>query len=138
MKNSRRLLFLPLLLLFLGAIPGTKPVDNQVVCVLCGDYTFDEKDSAKAVYHGTPVHLCSIRELALLEKRPALVWGTDPVNGHRVNKIETKFTADRKVRVQKNGKTELWNRRFFFESAATRAAFLESPEKFTKEPYLEK
>lgn len=131
-------MLLPLVLLLLAASPATKAPGNQVVCVLCGDYTFDEKDGATAMYEGKQIHLCSMNELDLLKKRPEkFIWGTDPVNGHRVNKIQTTFTADRKVKVQKNGKIEMWNRRFFFESAATRDAFLKTPERFTKEPFKE-
>ena len=141
MKSGFRLLLVPLLFLVMAATPVTpasKAVTDQVVCVLCGDYTFDEKQAARATFEGKQIHLCSMNELELLKKRPDLVWGVDPVNGHRVNKIHTVFTSDRKVKVQKNSRIEMWNRRFFFESAVTRDAFLKSPERFTREPYQEK
>lgn len=138
MRSIARLPLALLVLLSLTAASGSQPAGNQVVCVLCGDYTFDEKDSARATFQGKQIHLCSMNELELLKKRPDLVWGTDPVNGHRVNKIHTQFTTDRKVKVQKNNKIEMWNRRFFFESAATRDAFLKNPERYTREPYQER
>ena len=138
MRNISRLLLASLLFVSLAATSTQTPVSSQVVCVLCGDYTFDEKQAAHATFEGRQIHLCSMNELELLKKRPDLVWGTDPVNGHRVNKIHTMFTTDRKVKVQKSNKLELWNRRFFFESATTRDAFLKAPQRFTREPYQEK
>jgi len=132
--NRRSWLLLPLVIFLLVAATPQSAPGKQVVCVLCGDYTFDEKDAVKAQFQGREIHLCSSNELALLQKRPA----TDPVNGHRVNKIQTLYTVDRKVQVQKNGKLELWPRRFFFESESTRAAFLKNPRRFTREPYAER
>ena len=120
------------------AAPKESPSD-PVMCVVCGDYTFDRKDGTPAVYEGKRIYLCSTNELALIRKDPAkYVWATDVVSGKRVNKIHTPFTADRRVRVRKvkeHGKLEVWPRRFFFESAKTRDEFLRHPDKYLKEPY---
>lgn len=120
--------------------PAPKELPSDpVMCVVCGDYTFDRKDATAAVYEGQRIYLCSANELALIRKEPAkYVWATDIVSGKRVSKIHTPFTADHRVRVQKlkeRGKIEVWPRRFFFESAKTRDEFLRHPEKYLKEPY---
>ena len=98
--------------------PKESPTD-PVMCVVCGDYTFDRQDATPAVYEGKRIYLCSVNELALIQKDPAkYVWATDVVSGKRVNKIHTPFTADYRVRVRKakeQGKIETWPRRFFFE-----------------------
>lgn len=122
-----------------GPAPKKELPTDPVMCVVCGDYTFDRKDATAAVYEGQRIYLCSRNELALIRKDPAkYVWATDIVSGKRVNKIHTPFTADHRVRVQKvkeRGKVEVWPRRFFFESAKTRDEFLRHPEKYLKEPY---
>lgn len=127
-----------MLLALAGTAAKESPTD-QVMCVVCGDYTFDRKDATPATYQGKRIYLCTIRELALIEKDPdKYVWGTDVVSGKRVNKISTPFTADRRVRVRKvkeQGKIEVWPRRFFFESAKTRDEFVRNPERYLKEPY---
>jgi len=111
--------------------------DRQVVCVLCGDYTFSEKDGVSATYEGKRIHLCSLKELTALQKNPdKYVWGTDVVTGRRVHKIKTTFTVDRRVKVRKkDGKNEVWPRRFFFESQKSRDEFLRNPARYIKEPY---
>jgi len=117
--------------------PSKGSPSDQVICVACGDYTFDRKDATPATYEGKKISLCSINELAMIKRDPdKYVWAADPVSGSRVNKIHTEFTADRRVKVRKkDGKIEVWPRRFFFESARTRDAFLKTPEMFVKEPY---
>lgn len=117
-----------------AAQPG--PVD-PVICVVCGDYTFPRKDAVAATYEGEKISLCSLQELDLIRANPdKYVWAQDPVSGARVNKIHTRFTADRIVSVRKkNGAVENWPRRFFFESEKTRAAFLKEPSRWLKEPY---
>ncbi len=114
-----------------------KAAGDQVMCVVCGDYTFDSKDGTPATYEGEKIWLCNLRELELIKRNPdKYVWATDPVTGARVNKVHTRFTADRRVQVRKSdGKVEVWPRRFFFESAKTRNEFLTRPEKYVKEPY---
>lgn len=117
--------------------PKESPAD-QVMCVVCGDYTFDRRLGTPAVYEGKRIHLCSTNELALIKKSPEkYVWATDVVTGKRVNKIHTAFTADRRVRVHKikEKRFEVWPRRFFFESARSRDEFLRNPAKYLKEPY---
>lgn len=117
--------------------PRESPTD-QVMCVVCGDYTFDRRDGTPAVYEGKRIHLCSLNELALIKKNPdKYVWATDVVTGKRVNKIHTAFTADRRVRVHKvkEKRFEVWPRRFFFESAKSRDEFLRNPARYLKEPY---
>ena len=118
--------------------PKESPTD-PVMCVVCGDYTFDRQDATPAVYEGKRIYLCSVNELALIQKDPAkYVWATDVVSGKRVNKIHTPFTADYRVRVRKakeQGKIETWPRRFFFESAKTRDEFLRNPGKYLRQPY---
>ena len=117
--------------------PKESPAD-QVMCVVCGDYTFDRRLGTPAVYEGKRIHLCSTNELALIKKSPEkYVWATDVVTGKRVNKIHTAFTADRRVRVHKvkEKRFEVWPRRFFFESAKSRDEFLRNPAKYLKEPY---
>jgi len=110
---------------------------EQVICVLCGDYTFDATDATAAVYEGEKIWLCSPRELEMLRASPDdYVWATDPVGGGRVHKIRTRFTTDRRVRVRKqDGTVEVWPRRFFFGSEKTRAEFLRAPNRYLKEPY---
>lgn len=124
---------------FGGIAAAEQPASRseQVVCVLCGDYTFDAKDATAATYEGRKIWLCSTRELEMLRADPgAYVWATDPVSGAKVNKVHTRFTADRGVKVRKqDGKVEVWPRRFFFASEKTRAAFVNAPERFLKEPY---
>lgn len=119
--------------------PRKKSPTDQVMCVVCGDYTFDRRDGTPATYQGRPIYLCTFRELALIEKNPdKYVWATDVVSGRRVNKIHTAYTVDRWVRVRKvkeGGKLETWPRRFFFETAKTREEFVRHPEKYLKEPY---
>jgi len=117
--------------------PQESPTD-PVMCVVCGDYTFDRRDATPAVYEGKRIHLCSVNELALIKKNPdKYVWATDVVTGKRVNKIHTPFTADRRVRVHKvkEKRFEVWPRRFFFESAKSCDEFLRNPQKYLKEPY---
>jgi YHS domain-containing protein len=119
--------------------PGPKesPTD-QVMCVVCGDYTFERRLATPAVYEGKRIHLCSLNELALIRKTPEkYVWATDVVTGRRVNKIHTAFTADHRVRVHKvkEKRFEVWPRRFFFESAKSRDEFRRNPQKYLKEPY---
>jgi len=117
--------------------PKESPAD-PVMCVVCGDYTFDRRHGTPAVYEGKRIHLCSLNELALIKKTPEkYVWATDVVTGKRVNKIHTAFTADRRVRVHKvkEKRFEVWPRRFFFESAKSRDEFLRNPGKYLKEPY---
>lgn len=111
--------------------------EELVVCVLCGDYMFEKKDAQTAIYEGKRIYLCSQKELAALKANPdKYVWGIDPVTGKRVHKIKTEFTADRRVKVRKkDGKNEVWPRRFFFESQKTRDEFLRNPAKYVKEPY---
>jgi len=125
-------------LLFAQA-PAPKPSpSDQVMCVVCGDYTFERKHATPAVYEGERIYLCSMNELALIREEPAkYVWATDVVSGKRVNKIHTRFTADRRVRVHKvkEKRFEVWPRRFFFESAKSRDEFLRNPQKYLKEPY---
>ncbi len=115
---------------------GQPPAD-PVICVVCGDYTFERKDAVAATYEGEKISLCNLRELEWIRENPAkYVWAQDPVNGARVNKIHTRFTADRMVSVKKkNGVVESWPRRFFFESEKTRASFLKDPSRWLKEPY---
>lgn len=110
---------------------------EQVMCVVCGDYTFDSKDGTPATYEGEKIWLCSLRELELIKASPEkYVWASDPVSGSRVNKIHSRFTTDYRVQVRKkDGKVEVWPRRFFFESEKTRAEFLKNPARFLKEPY---
>ena len=110
---------------------------EQVMCVVCGDYTFDRMDGTPATYEGEKIWLCNLRELELIKKSPdKYVWATDPVTGARVNKVHTRFTADRRVQVRKSdGKVEVWPRRFFFESAKTKNEFVIRPERYVKEPY---
>ena len=119
--------------------PRKESPTDQVMCVVCGDYTFDRRDATPAIYQGKRIFLCSTNELALIQKTPdKYVWATDVVSGRRVHKIQTLFTADRRVRVRKvkeSGRTEVWPRRFFFESAKTRDAFQKNPEKYLREPY---
>ena len=121
------------------ATPAAAPVPpaDPVICVVCGDYTFPRKDAVAAIYEGEKISLCSLRELDLIRDNPGqYVWAEDPVSGARVNKVHTKFTADRMVSVKKkNGTVETWPRRFFFESEKTRAAFLQAPSRWLKEPY---
>ena len=50
--------------------PKESPTD-PVMCVVCGDYTFDRKDATPAVYEGKRIYLCSVNELALIKKDPA-------------------------------------------------------------------
>lgn len=117
--------------------PKESPTD-PVMCVVCGDYTFDRRDATPAVYEGKRIHLCSANELALIKKTPdKYVWATDVVTGKRVNKIHTPFSADRRVRVHKvkEKRFEVWPRRFFFESEKSRDEFLRNPAKYLKEPY---
>lgn len=117
--------------------PKESPAD-QVMCVVCGDYTFERRHATPAVYEGKRIHLCSVNELALIRKTPEkYVWATDVVTGKRVNKIHAAFTADRQVRVHKvkEKRYEVWPRRFFFESAKSRDEFLRNPAKYLKEPY---
>ena len=117
--------------------PKESPTD-QLMCVVCGDYTFERRDATPAVYEGKRIHLCSVNELALIKKTPdRYVWATDVVTGKRVNKIHTPFTADRRVRVHKvrEKRFEVWPRRFFFESAESRDEFARNPQKYLKEPY---
>ncbi len=117
--------------------PKESPTD-PVMCVVCGDYTFDRRDATPAVYEGKRIHLCSLNELALIKKDPGkYVWATDVVTGKRVNKVHTLFTADRRVRIHKvkEKKFEVWPRRFFFETAKSRDEFLKHPEKYLREPY---
>ncbi len=123
--------------LLLAQTPPKESPTDQVFCVVCGDYTFERKDATPATYEGERISLCSISELDLIKANPEkYVWATDVVSGHRVNKIHTRFTADRKVQVRKkDGKLETWPRRFFFESEKTMAEFLKNPAKFLKEPY---
>ncbi len=118
------------------APPKESPTD-QVMCVVCGDYTFERKDSVSATYEGEKISLCSLNELDLIKANPEkYVWATDPVSGARVNKIHARFTTDHKVQVRKKeGKVETWPRRFFFESAKTRDEFRKNPSRFLKEPY---
>lgn len=111
---------------------------DQVMCVVCGDYTFERRHATPADYEGKRIHLCSLNELALIKKTPEkYVWATDVVTGKRVNKIHTAFTADRRVRVHKvkEKRYEVWPRRFFFESAKSRDEFLRNPAKYLREPY---
>ncbi len=117
--------------------PAPSPPVDPVICVVCGDYTFPRKDAVAAVYEGEKISLCNLRELDMIRESPAkYVWAQDPVSGARVNKIHTKFTADRMVSVRKqNGTVETWPRRFFFESEKTRNEFARNPPKFLKEPY---
>lgn len=119
--------------------PRPKESSNDpVMCVVCGDYTFERRLATPAVYEGKRIHLCSLNELALIKKSPdKYVWATDIVTGKRVNKIHTAFTADRRVRVHKvkEKRFEVWPRRFFFESAKSRDEFLRNPQKYLKEPY---
>lgn len=123
----------------ISASPAAAPAPpaDPVICVVCGDYTFPRKDAVAATYEGEKISLCSLRELDLIRENPGkYVWAQDPVSGARVNKIHTRFTADRMVSVKKsNGTVESWPRRFFFESEKTRAAFLQAPSKWLKEPY---
>ena len=117
--------------------PKESPAD-QVMCVVCGDYTFERRLATPAVYEGKRVHLCSGNELALIKKTPdKYVWATDVVTGRRINKIHTPFSTDRRVRVHKvkEKRFEVWPRRFFFESAKSRDEFLRNPTKYLKEPY---
>ena len=117
--------------------PKESPAD-QVMCVVCGDYTFERRHATPAVYEGKRIHLCSVNELALIEKTPdKYVWSTDVVTGKRVNKIHTAFSADRRVRVHKvkEKRFEVWPRRFFFESAKSRDEFLRNPARYLREPY---
>ncbi len=118
------------------AIAGQPPSD-PVICVVCGDYTFERKDAVAATYEGEKISLCNLRELDWIRDNPdKYVWAQDPVSGARVNKIHTRFIADRMVAVRKkNGTVESWPRRFFFESAKTRATFLQAPSRWLKEPY---
>ncbi|MCA1580951.1 MAG: hypothetical protein LC796_06045 [Acidobacteria bacterium] len=124
---------------FLSASPAAAPSPpaDPVICVVCGDYTFPRKDAVAAVYEGEKISLCNLRELDMIRENPGkYVWAQDPVSGARVNKIHTKFTADRTVSVRKqNGTVENWPRRFFFESEKTRSEFARNPAKFLKEPY---
>jgi YHS domain-containing protein len=115
---------------------GQLPAD-PVICVVCGDYTFERKDAVSATYEGEKISLCNLRELDWIRENPnKYVWAQDPVSGARVNKIHTRFSADRMVSVKKkNGTVESWPRRFFFESEKTRAAFLQAPSRWLKEPY---
>ncbi len=117
--------------------PAPSPPADPVICVVCGDYTFPRKDATAATYDGEKISLCSLRELDLIRENPnKYVWAQDPVSGTKVNKIHTRFTADQMVSVKKkNGKIETWPRRFFFESEKTRAAFVEAPARWLKEPY---
>ena len=117
--------------------PKESPTE-QVMCVVCGDYTFERRHATPAVYEGKHIQLCSLNELALIKKTPdRYVWATDVVTGKRVNKIHTPFSADRRVRVHKvkEKRFEVWPRRFFFESAKSREEFLGNPQKYLKEPY---
>lgn len=116
--------------------PKESPTD-QVICVVCGDYTFDRKDSTPATYEGERISLCTIDELALIKSNPdKYVWAADPVTGARVSKIHSRFTIDHKVQVRKkDGRLEIWPRRFFFESEKTRSEFVKNPARFLKEPY---
>lgn len=120
---------------------GEKEGDHaeQVLCVLCGDYTFDASLGTEAVYKGKKIQLCSVNELKELRKNPdKYVWATDVVTGKKVHKLETVHTVDRRVKVRKvkyDNKIEVWPRRFFFESAESRDAFLKNPEKYLREPY---
>lgn len=121
----------------------TKPRSKEspadpVMCVVCGDYTFERRHATPAVYEGKRIHLCSLNELALIEKNPdRYVWAIDVVTGKRVNKIHTAFTVDRRVRVHKvkEKRYEVWPRRFFFESAKSRDEFLRNAAKYLREPY---
>lgn len=130
----RRSIVIMVLLLTAGVLTAA---ERQVVCVLCGDYTFSEKDGVAATFEGRNIHLCSLKELTALQKDPnKYVWGTDVVTGGRVHKIKTTFTVDRRVKVRKkDGKNEVWPRRFFFESQKSRDEFLRNPAKYIKEPY---
>ena len=117
--------------------PKESPTD-QVMCVVCGDYTFERRLATSAVYEGKQIHLCNRNELAVIRKTPEkYVWATDVVTGKRVNKIHTAFTADHRVRVHKvkEKRFEVWPRRFFFESAKSRDEFRRNPQKYLKEPY---
>ncbi|HXI13405.1 MAG TPA: hypothetical protein VNM92_12305 [Thermoanaerobaculia bacterium] len=112
---------------------------KQVVCALCGDYTFDVKHAVTGKYKGKHIHLCSLKELKLLEAKPdQYVWAIDVVSGQRVHKLDTPFTADRRVNVRKvkeKNRREIWPRRFFFESQKNRDEFLRNPARYLKEPY---
>lgn len=126
------------LLLAVTPAPSKSSLPEQVMCVVCGEYTFDRKHATPAVYQGKRIFLCSMNELALIQKTPdKYVWATDVVSGKRVHKIHTAFTADRRVRVHKvkENRFEVWPRRFFFESAGSRDEFLRNPQKYLKEPY---
>ncbi len=128
---------LAVLALLAAHAPAGQPPADPVICVVCGDYTFPRKDSVAATYEGEKISLCNLQELDLIKANPdKYVWAQDPVTGSRVNKIHTRFTADRMVSVRKkNGAVENWPRRFFFESEKTRAAFLQAPSRWLKEPY---
>lgn len=122
-----------------GIAPAGQPAPHseQVICVACGDYTFDSNDGRPSTYEGKKIWLCSPAELDMIRANPEkYVWASDPVSGARVHKIRTAFTVDRRVKVRKSdGKVEEWPRRFFFESEKTRSAFLKAPERYLKEPY---
>lgn len=134
----------PILLVFLLAVSATAATDASdakrpelVHCLLCGDYMFPETIATKAEWNGHTLYLCSINELEELNRNPdKYLFATDPVSGNEVNRLETEFTHDYYVRVKKRstGKVEVWPRRFYLESAETRAKFIENPSAHLDEP----
>lgn len=121
-----------------AASDAAEPKRSELVhCLLCGDYMFPETLATKAEWKGHTLYLCSINELDELNRNPdKYLFAIDPVSGSKVNRLETGFTHDYYVRVKKRstGKVEVWPRRFYFESADTRAKFIEDPSAHLDEP----
>jgi YHS domain-containing protein len=137
LRSAARIAIAAALAFLASSADAGQPPKDPVICVVCGDYTFERKDAVAAVYEGEKISLCNLKELDWIRENPAkYVWAQDPVSGARVNKIHTRFTADRMVSVRKkDGPVEQWPRRFFFESEKTRTAFLKEPSRWLKEPY---